>query len=209
MSFRAWKEVFERHGSDLTLDAWIDAVGILSSFNPMVLLEKRLGRSLPHLYDEMRDIYRRLDADMPLRDGIYSLLQFARAHSVKIGVVSNSPRWWIETGLRRRGIFHFFDDIVSKENVALCKPHPCGYRLLLEHLRGDASVSIAFEDSSPGVTAAKAAGLWVVAAPNSVTIESDFSSADIAVDDLAALPLKWLESVVRSSNSAPIACTWR
>jgi beta-phosphoglucomutase-like phosphatase (HAD superfamily) len=54
--------------------------------------------------------------------------------------------------------------------------------------------AVAFEDSPNGVRAAKAAGLFVVAVPNSVTGALDLGEADIVVPSLAELPLEELTS---------------
>ena len=48
---------------------------------------------------------------------------------------------------------------------------------------------IAIEDSRNGVTAAKAAGMFTIAVPNSMTAGLDLSAADLRVDSLAALEL--------------------
>lgn len=193
-SFQAWRELFRCYGSDLQLDTWIAAVGTLSSFDPQQVLEEFVGRPLPTLFEEKYEIHLRLDTGSPLRDGVKSILEFANAYGIKTGIVSNSPRWWIETGLERRQITHLINAIISKEDVQLHKPHPQGYLALLENLDGVAGRSIAFEDSAPGVQAAKAAGFNVVAVPNPITAGSDLSNADAIVESLAVLPLSWLQS---------------
>ena len=60
------------------------------------------------------------------------------------------------------------------------KPAPDVYQAALRALGadGDPSRSLAFEDSQPGVQAAKAAGLRVVAVPNALTRHQDLSVAD-------------------------------
>src|SRR5207253_2024076 len=50
--------------------------------------------------------------------------------------------------------------------------------------------AIAFEDSSNGVQAAKAAGLFCVAVPNPLTADLDLSEADLRLLSLDAMPLR-------------------
>ena len=52
-----------------------------------------------------------------------------------------------------------------------------------------AGESVAFEDSTNGITAAKAAGIFTVAVPNELTERLDLSQADLKVPSLAAITL--------------------
>jgi beta-phosphoglucomutase-like phosphatase (HAD superfamily) len=53
----------------------------------------------------------------------------------------------------------------------------------------DPGDALAIEDSPHGVTAARAAGLRVIAVPNSVTARLDLSHADVVVESLADFTL--------------------
>jgi beta-phosphoglucomutase-like phosphatase (HAD superfamily) len=50
--------------------------------------------------------------------------------------------------------------------------------------------AIAFEDSTNGVLAAKAAGLFCVVVPNLMTVDLDLSEADLRLLSLDAMPLR-------------------
>jgi beta-phosphoglucomutase-like phosphatase (HAD superfamily) len=66
------------------------------------------------------------------------------------------------------------------------------YIAALETLGVVAREAIAFEDSPNGVCAAKAAGLYCVAVPNTVTESLSFASADLVLSSMAAMPLRLL-----------------
>jgi beta-phosphoglucomutase-like phosphatase (HAD superfamily) len=68
----------------------------------------------------------------------------------------------------------------------------------LERLGVGPEEAIAFEDSPNGVAAAKAAGIFCVAVPNSVTARLDLSHADLVVESLGDLPLDELPALPRS-----------
>jgi beta-phosphoglucomutase-like phosphatase (HAD superfamily) len=55
---------------------------------------------------------------------------------------------------------------------------------------------VALEDSAHGATAAKAAGMSVVAVPSRITIHNDFSHVDLVVDSLLDLSVDRLASLV-------------
>jgi beta-phosphoglucomutase-like phosphatase (HAD superfamily) len=59
--------------------------------------------------------------------------------------------------------------------------------------------AVAVEDSPNGIAAAKAAGLFCVAAPNDVTAGLDLSEADIVVPTLADLPFERLLELATAS----------
>jgi putative hydrolase of the HAD superfamily len=62
----------------------------------------------------------------------------------------------------------------------------------LEHLGVHATEAVAVEDSPNGVTAAKAAGLDVIAFPNPITETMDLGHADVVVPELDGLGLDGL-----------------
>ena len=81
--------------------------------------------------------------------------------------------------LERLGLRDFFQVVRTRETVKNHKPAPDVYLGALEDLGvEDPAGSIAFEDSEPGVRAAKAAGLHVVAVPHHLTQHQDLSLAD-------------------------------
>jgi len=63
------------------------------------------------------------------------------------------------------------------------------YRRALAAIEVVPDEAIAFEDSSNGIAAAKAAGLFCIAVPNPLTAPLDFSAADLRLASLADLPL--------------------
>ena len=63
------------------------------------------------------------------------------------------------------------------------------YLEALDRLGLEPHEAIAFEDSSNGVTAAKAAGLVCVAVPNPMTATLALDDADLVLESLAYIPL--------------------
>jgi beta-phosphoglucomutase-like phosphatase (HAD superfamily) len=94
--------------------------------------------------------------------------------------------------LERFGIHGHFDAIVCREDVENTKPDPALYRVALQRLDAQPREAVALEDSSNGIRAAKAAGLFCVAVPNAMTLEMDLTLADLMVESLERLPLREL-----------------
>ncbi len=82
-----------------------------------------------------------------------------------------------------------WDAIVTAElDVSRAKPRPTLYLEALDLLGLAAGEAVAFEDSPNGIRAAKAAGIFVVAVPNTVTRDLGLDEADLVLDSLAELP---------------------
>jgi HAD superfamily hydrolase (TIGR01509 family) len=85
----------------------------------------------------------------------------------KLGVASSSPLELIEHSLRLAGLRTYFQAIVSSDEVAVGKPAPDVYLEACRRLGTEPARAAAIEDSSNGLRAAAAAGLALVAIPNS------------------------------------------
>jgi beta-phosphoglucomutase-like phosphatase (HAD superfamily) len=90
-----------------------------------------------------------------------------------------------------------FDAVVTGDEVAHRKPAPDVYLEAARRLGVDPQRSIAIEDSAPGVTAARAAGMKTVAIPHWLTAGHDLSGADLTVAHAGELTLERLTGLVR------------
>jgi HAD superfamily hydrolase (TIGR01509 family) len=189
-SYRAWVEVYERHGHELPLATWSEAIGTLDGFDPVAHLAE-LGVELDESAVEDR---RRRDLDLTdaeeLRPGVAAYLDEVHARGLRAAIVSSSSTWWIERHLGRLGLLGRFDELVCANGDAeRAKPRPTLYLEALDRLRVRAHEAVAFEDSPNGIRAAKAAGLACVAVPNPITATLDLAEADLLVEAFTELPL--------------------
>lgn len=184
--FRAWCELYERHGQTLELSTWSRAIGTLGGFDPSEHL-RSLGSppSAEALADQKRRVLDLCERENFL-PGVDSLLRDARSRGLQTCIVSSSSRGWIEGHLNRRCGLEPFDAIVcANGDPARAKPRPTLYLEALECLGVNADQAIAFEDSPNGIAAAKAAGLFCVAVPNRLTASLDLCAADVVLESLA------------------------
>lgn len=190
--YEAWREFYEREGQHLSVEDWLAAVGYVNGFDPRAHLEKLTGRGF-HWPDHDTWLSRRtLEFVMPLPPfpGVRALLENGTRAGYRIGCASNSSADWVLPGLERLGLRGFFQVVRTRETVTHHKPAPDVYLAALADLGvTDPAGSIAFEDSEPGVRAAKAAGLYVVAVPHALTRHQDLSLADELRDTLEGYEL--------------------
>lgn len=124
--------------------------------------------------------------------GAYALIEQCLAQGRRLAVSSGSAMRIIETVLDKLNLRSAIQLFHSAEQEAQGKPHPAVYLGTLARLGIEAKQAIAFEDSLPGVQAAKAAGLFTIAVPDPTATRSAFGCADLVVQDLYAacqLPL--------------------
>ena len=85
------------------------------------------------------------------------------ADRASVAVVSGAARSEIQPVLDAAGIAGLVTTIVAADDIENGKPDPEGYLLALDLLGAEPADAVAFEDSEPGVDAARAAGIHCVA----------------------------------------------
>ncbi|WP_290061787.1 HAD family hydrolase [Amycolatopsis solani] len=96
-----------------------------------------------------------------------------------VGLVSASPRRYVEAAVTACGLVPHLATVVAGEDVVRGKPAPDPYLLAAHRLGVAPARCLAVEDSASGIRSAHAAGMTVLAIPNATT------AADFAVLELA------------------------
>ena len=191
--FRAWQRIYREHGQDLPLEQWLTIIGTASGpFDPVIDLAKKTGANLDEQELKALEVlyYEEATALQQLLPGVIDYLVAARQLGLKTAVASSSTRKWVMDHLNRFGIGGGFDAIICREDVKRTKPDPDLYLTALQRLGVQPAEAIAFEDSSNGIHAAKAAGLFCVVVPNPLTVDLDLTEADLRLLTLEAMPLR-------------------
>jgi HAD superfamily hydrolase (TIGR01509 family) len=184
----AYAGVYAAHGVAFDRAQFTRNVGHADyAFDPWHAFEKRADRAALEL--ERRKLNRERDNRLHPLPGVVALIEEADGSALKIGLASNSGHPHVEGHLARLGLLDKFSFLACREDVPSPKPEPDLYRLVLTRFGLRGIEAIAFEDSHTGVVAAKRAGCWTVAVPNSSTAHHNFSPADLRVPSLAEVTL--------------------
>jgi HAD superfamily hydrolase (TIGR01509 family) len=165
---RAEVDLFARRGATFTDEHKRDLIGT-SSRESAGKLERMLD--LPGqgaaLMDELHElVLSELAGGVPPRPGALELVAAARAAGLPVGLASNSSRQFVERALEVSALADgHFDVVVSADDVSAPKPAPDIYLAACAALGAAPAGSAALEDSPPGVAAARAAGMYVIAVP--------------------------------------------
>ena len=91
---------------------------------------------------------------------IYDVFAYCKEHKIRLGLVSNSRRWLLDTILTQ--LDHTFEHIISNEDIDYPKPDPDAYLKALQLFDVKLSEVLAVEDSPPGIESAKRAGIKTI-----------------------------------------------
>lgn len=109
--------------------------------------------------------------------GLRALLDRLVAERIPHAIVTNAPRTQATHTLNALKLSsHFGERVVIGEECAKPKPWPHPYLAGLRMVDGDASRTVAFEDSPSGIAAARAANLYTIGVMSSRT-EQDLTAA--------------------------------
>lgn len=190
--FEAWQKVYRQYGCDLPFDLWISTVGTSEAyFEPVQYLHSISQATINDA--ELKRFYSQFENDLIAREeilpGIKDLIIDAYNKGLKLAIASSSPLSWVLNYSKKLGIDHYFSCFATKDEVKFTKPHPDLYRLALNKLNLDHKEVVALEDSLHGIHAARQAGIFTIAIPANLTLNLDFSVADITVPNASAISL--------------------
>jgi HAD superfamily hydrolase (TIGR01509 family) len=201
--FHVWQDIYREHGYEFPAEKWASIVGggghsdFDAAENLSLLIEGRLDSA--SLRDRNSLESGVLIASLEPLPGVMNYLNEAKRLGLKLAIASSSPRSWVDSHARRIGVFHFFDHVVTREDVGpgRTKPNPDLFLTALDRLGVPKEAAIVFEDSPNGVKAARRAGVFVVAVPNELTSTLRLDEADLILSSLSDMPLPVLLDKVK------------
>ncbi len=135
-------------------DVWKEEFG--DSYNQEEL-KKHTKDYLKKYYDENT---------VPVKDGLYLLLDYLRDIHCNMMVASSSPRWEVEKHLKTAQVSDYFVDIVCGDMIENSKPAPDIYLKACARLGAAPEDCFALEDSKNGLLAAYRAGCKPIMIPD-------------------------------------------
>jgi len=188
---RAENELFRRHGDSWTFEDKLAVMGTSVEATARYYAQRlaqpiERGRELvAEMYELMKEeLAKQVDA----RPGAVELVERLRElGTARLALASNSSREIVDTALAAAGLTETFEAIVTSDDVEHAKPAPDIYLLACRRLGVEPSEAVALEDTTTGVAAAKAAGIYTIAVPQFA--ETDVAAADRVVASLEELLL--------------------
>ncbi|MFV8342050.1 HAD family hydrolase [Flavobacterium sp. XS2P39] len=119
--------------------------------------------------------------DLELLEGVEKLIKELHQNGVQLILASSASKVTIERVFRRFKLHEYFTHVVSGEDFPKSKPHPA----IFEHAASLSIVPkescIVIEDSTNGIRASKAAGIFCVGYNSIHSKDQDLSEADVVI----------------------------
>jgi HAD superfamily hydrolase (TIGR01509 family) len=133
--------------------------------------------------------------DLELLEGVEKLIKELHENGIQLILASSASKVTIERVFRRFKLHEYFTHVVSGEDFPKSKPHPA----IFQHA---ASLSIApkencivIEDSTNGIKASKAAGIFCVGYNSVHSKDQDLSEADVVINHFNELGFNEVKNI--------------
>lgn len=181
----AYFQHFEELNIEVSEEMYTSFTGF-STRNTFQKLKEQFGinEEVENLIQRKRSIFN--DAfdtkeDLELLEGVENLIKDFHQNGMQLIVASSASKVTIERVFNRFGLHQYFSHIVSGEDFPKSKPHPA----IFEHAASLSITSkencIVIEDSTNGIKAAKAAGIFCIGYNSIHSKGQDLSLADVVV----------------------------
>jgi HAD superfamily hydrolase (TIGR01509 family) len=120
--------------------------------------------------------------DLALLEGVENLIKDFHKNGMQLIVASSASKVTIDRVFRRFDLHQYFSHIVSGEDFPKSKPHPAIFLHAASLSIAPKDNCIVIEDSTNGVKAAKAAGIFCVGYNSFHSKDQDLSLADVIVN---------------------------
>ena len=167
--YENWQAMMDEHGYPYDIEAFKQTVGRRKK-EVELFYKATYGEDFPYweLADEGRARYVKCveREGIPVKPGLYEILDFFRQRNVKIALATSTSRETAELNLRLAKVLDYFDVLVCGGDVKNGKPHPEVFLTAAERLGVAPENCVAFEDSINGIKSAYAAGMTTVMVPD-------------------------------------------
>ena len=120
--------------------------------------------------------------DLELLEGVEKLIKDLHQNGMQLILASSASKVTIERVFRRFDLYPYFTHIVSGEDFPKSKPHPAIFEFAASLSIAPKENCIVIEDSTNGVLAAKAAGIYCVGYNSIHSKLQDLSKADTVIN---------------------------
>jgi HAD superfamily hydrolase (TIGR01509 family) len=165
------------------------------------------GNSTKNIYERLKNIYNLKEdvqtlvetkrnffndafdhkEDLDLLDGVKALIIDLHKNGVELILASSSSHVTIKRIFNRFSLHDYFSFIVSGEEFPKSKPDPAIFNKAVALSRGNKENCIVIEDSTNGIKAAKAAGIYCIGYDSVNSKLQNYDLADIVINDFKKL----------------------
>lgn len=133
------------------------------------------GKDFPlqEFLDGYHQVYAQYEQEhgIPQKKGLIKLLDTLQKMEIPMAVATSTHGEHAIPELKRQGVLHYFETVITGDQVTRGKPDPEIYATACRKLNAAPEKSLALEDSYNGIRSAAAAGMKVIMIPDLLTDE--------------------------------------
>lgn len=133
--------------------------------------------------------------DLYLLDGVEDLIKELHSKGMQLVLASSSATVTINRIFNRFGLHQYFTHIVSGEDFPKSKPHPAIFQHAAFLAQTPVENCVVIEDSTNGILAAKAAGIYCIGYDSFHSKMQDYSKADKVITDFKELSFDLIKAI--------------
>jgi len=193
----SWRQLCNKYGLHLTEDEFKNQIfGRTEKDTLKYIFDRELTeKELADYSDERVKIAISIfQPQMALADGLLALLYELDNSQLPTAIATSSRQQYTDFILDNLKIRHFFQEIVTAEDITHGKPSPEIYFLAAKRLDIDPKFCVVFEDTLSGIKSVQSAGMKVVAITTTHT-KSELISADNVVNSFTEVSVQFLQNL--------------
>lgn len=167
-----WKNAFDKAGDKYGISNLGDTLFPSLIGKRLEDEQELLDRLLPSdIQDKLLNEWRQIGLSslankVPVKPGLYEMLDFLEQHHIKMAVATTTRRDLTEQRLKKIGVYDCFEYVLCGDEVTKRKPNPEIYLSVLKRMDTDARNALVLEDSVVSVEAAYRAGIDCIQVPD-------------------------------------------
>jgi HAD superfamily hydrolase (TIGR01509 family) len=183
LSWEVWRRVAGPYGVEISEDQARSLTGRTEVDAHAALSGGRLPPFEEFWVEIAEEMYRTFQTHLQSFEDARDVLDHLEGRT-RMAVASSSPRERLDVALQTTGLGHYFEFIVAGDEVEAGKPAPDLFLAAAAGLGVDPTECVAVEDSPNGITAARAAGMRVVAVDRGYFPVTELGAAHLVVPRL-------------------------
>ncbi len=187
LHYKIWKQVFSEYNVEFDRKDFNRHFGTTNLETIQTVLGKKLSfkESLALAEKKQQLFEQQAISEAQLIPGVNRWLQFFFDHDIPQAVASSNAQRFIEAVVKNKNISHFFQTLVSAENLA-SKPDPAVFLESARLIKAKSNLCLVFEDAVAGVEGAKRAGMKCIAI-TTTNSRAALVKADLIIPSFSAL----------------------
>ena len=199
LSHIANKKFYESLGINVTDDVYSTFIGnsdkniiqkIIDIYGVATDKDILVEQGLKYYCDEFDN-----DPDLELMPGVKDLIIDLHTNGMTILLASSSSKIKIERVFNRFGLYPYFSHIISGQDFEFSKPHPAIFLDAVAKSGFTADECIVIEDSTNGIKAATAAGVYCIGYKSEEDSLQDTSLANEVITDFKQLSFEKIRDI--------------